>query len=147
VQVDHVHLIVEADDKIALSRGLRGATIRLARAVNRAAHRRGKVWGDRYHSRALRTPREVRAALVYVLQNWKKHVTHAKGLDPCSSASSFAGWKRRSSLDRSDHARAGPLELVPLEPAATWLLAKGWQRYGLVDVSEAPKTSHGSPSK
>jgi hypothetical protein len=32
---------VEADDKIALSRGLGGAAIRLARAVNRVAGRRG----------------------------------------------------------------------------------------------------------
>src|SRR5437870_617332 len=49
VQQDHVHLLVEGDDKDSLSRGLRGVTIRLARAVNRAVRRRGAVWGDRYH--------------------------------------------------------------------------------------------------
>ncbi|TMA36218.1 MAG: hypothetical protein E6J79_13580, partial [Deltaproteobacteria bacterium] len=41
VQDDHVHLIVEADDTRALRRGLRGLTIRVARAVNRALGRRG----------------------------------------------------------------------------------------------------------
>src|SRR5262249_35563773 len=54
-----------------LSRGMRGLTIRLARAVNRALGRRGAVWGDRYHVRALATPRAVRHALVYVLMNFK----------------------------------------------------------------------------
>ena len=69
VQNDHVHLIVEADRGKALSSGLRGLAIRLARAVNRVLHRRGPVWGDRYHARALSTPRAVRHALVYVLMN------------------------------------------------------------------------------
>src|SRR5207249_5379538 len=74
VQRDHVHLLVEAADMRGLSRGLQGLAIRIAKAVNRVLGRRGRVWGDRYHARALRTPREVRNALVYVLQNWRKHV-------------------------------------------------------------------------
>jgi REP element-mobilizing transposase RayT len=69
VQVDHVHLLAEADDKISLSRGLTGVAVRLARAVNRVVGRREKVWSDRYHARALRTPREVRHGIVYVLMN------------------------------------------------------------------------------
>lgn len=69
VQTDHVHLIVEADDRKAFSGGVRGLTIRLARAINRALRRRGRVWGDRFHARALSTPRAVRHALVYVLMN------------------------------------------------------------------------------
>src|SRR5262249_51577855 len=36
--------------------------------------------GDRYHARSLSTPREVRNALVYVLNNWRKHVRGAPGL-------------------------------------------------------------------
>src|SRR5262249_25651693 len=48
VQNDHIHLIIEAEDGTRLSRGMRGLTIRLARAVNRALGRRGAVWGDRY---------------------------------------------------------------------------------------------------
>jgi REP element-mobilizing transposase RayT len=64
-QNDHLHLIVEADDGRALSNGVRGLAIRLARTVNRVLDRRGQVWADRYHARALTTPREVRNALVY----------------------------------------------------------------------------------
>jgi hypothetical protein len=35
--------------------------------------RGGAVWGDRFHARDLKTPREVRHALVYVLNNHRKH--------------------------------------------------------------------------
>jgi REP element-mobilizing transposase RayT len=74
VQSDHVHLLVEARDEEHLSKGMRGLAIRVALSVNRTLRRSGKVWPDRYHARALRTPREVRHGLVYVLANWKKHV-------------------------------------------------------------------------
>ena len=49
-----------------LVRGLQGLAIRLAKALNRALGRGGTVWGDRYHARVLRTPREVRATLVSI---------------------------------------------------------------------------------
>jgi len=74
VQADHLHLLVEANDKRALSRGLMGLAIRVARAVNRVLGRTGNVWSDRFHSRALASPREVRNAIVYVLMNAKKHI-------------------------------------------------------------------------
>jgi REP element-mobilizing transposase RayT len=135
VQADHVHLLVEADDKTALSRGLRGVTIRLALAVNRAARRRGRVWDDRYHARALRTPREVRNGIVYVIMNWKKHVPGATVLDRCSSARWFTGWRSPPSV--------GPpaREVSPVELPSTWLLRTGWKRHGLIGLSEKPKAA------
>ena len=87
-----MHLIVEATDRETMSRGVWELAVRLARAVNRALHRRGTVWSDRYHVRALRTPREVRSALVYVLLNFRKHIHGAVGIDPCSSAPGFDGF-------------------------------------------------------
>ncbi len=66
IQADHVHLVVEAESTHRLTRGLQGLAIRVARAVNRVLGRRGVVWSDRYHARALTTPRAVRHALVYV---------------------------------------------------------------------------------
>ena len=71
VQSDHLHLIVEADDTSALSTGIGALKIRIARGINRALPRRGVVWAYRFHARALRTPREVRAGLIYFLKNWK----------------------------------------------------------------------------
>src|SRR5262249_19757211 len=64
VQQDHLHLIVEGDTPSALRSGVQGLAIRVAVAVNGALGRRGKVWGDRYHARALRTPCEVRNSLL-----------------------------------------------------------------------------------
>ena len=93
VQGDHLHLLVEARDNPALSSGARGLSIRTARAVNKVLGRRGRVWGDRYHARALTTPREVRHGLVYVLMNVKKHRPAWRGLDPCSSARWFDGFR------------------------------------------------------
>jgi putative transposase len=77
VQADHLHWLVEADEPTGFERGVRGLAIRVAKAVNCALGRVGRVWGDRYHARMLRTPREVRNALVYVLSNWLKHVRGA----------------------------------------------------------------------
>lgn len=82
VQTDHVHLIVEADSGDHLRGGLQGLAGRAARALNRAWHRGGDVWGDRYHARALGTPREVRNGLLYVLLNFRKHLRAAPGIDP-----------------------------------------------------------------
>jgi len=133
IQDNHVHLIAEAEHRRALSGGVRGLAIRLARAVNRALGRRGPVWSDRYHARALTTPRAVRHALVYVLMNFRKHLKHVTGIDPCSSAPWFAGW-------RAPHAAAGigpPPVAVPL----SWLARTGWRRYGLLAIDERPKGS------
>src|SRR6185295_18956019 len=97
VQADHLHLLVEADEPTGFERGVRGLAIRVAKAVNRALGRAGRVWGDRYHARMLRTPREVRNALVYVLNNWRKHVPGARGFDSRSSAAWFEGWSESPS--------------------------------------------------
>src|SRR6266850_1134304 len=135
VQANHVHLLVEADDKASLSRGLMGVAIRMARAVNRVLVRRGNVWSERYHSRPLKTPREVRNGIVYVLMNKHKHASKAMALDPCSSASLFDGWKMPPSL-------APPRESIersPVEPPTTWLLRSGWKRHGLIGLDERPK--------
>jgi REP element-mobilizing transposase RayT len=137
VQSDHVHLLVEASDKLALSRGLMGATIRLARAVNRSLRRRGRVFGERYHARALRTPREVRHGLVYVIMNWKKHLDHATDFDPCSSAWSFTGWKVPPSVGPPEDLPVGTVTELP----STWLLRIGWKRHGLIDANERPKAN------
>jgi len=64
VQATHIHLVVEADDKLALARGVQGLAVRLARAVNRLLRRRGRVFAERYHARPLTSPRAVRNAIV-----------------------------------------------------------------------------------
>jgi REP element-mobilizing transposase RayT len=98
VEPNHGHFITEASDKASLSNGVRALVIRLTLAIRRITGYRGPIWADRYHAHELRSPREYRNALSYVLNNWKKHVRGAGGMDPCSSAPWFSGW---SELARS----------------------------------------------
>jgi len=137
VQSDHIHLVVEASAKESLSSGAAGLSIRLARAVNRVLGRQGRVWSDRYHARPLRTPREVRSGLVYVLMNWRKHVAKARGPDPCSSAFWFDGWKTRLSLAKPRGWSAE--EGAPIARPTTWLASQGWRRRGLIGEGERPR--------
>ncbi len=130
VQHDHLHLLVEANGPTDFERGVRGLAIRVAKAVNRALGRHGRVWADRYHARLLRTPREVRNAFVYVLNNVRKHIPAARGLDPRSSAQWFEGW-------RGGVARA--VEASPVATARTWLARVGWRRHGLISPEECPR--------
>jgi REP element-mobilizing transposase RayT len=78
IQRDHLHFLVEAADATALTRGMQGLAIRVAKALNKLWGRKGKVFGDRYHARPLKTPREVRHALAYVLNNAWKHRASAR---------------------------------------------------------------------
>jgi putative transposase len=92
VQSNHVHLIVEASDANNLARGVQALSIRIARAVNRALERHGKVFADRYHAHALRSPKETANAIAYVLGNSHIHASRRgeaireEAIDPLSSA-------------------------------------------------------------
>jgi REP element-mobilizing transposase RayT len=139
IQRDHVHLIVEADDHVALGRGMKALGTRIALAVHRVFGRSGKVKAGRYHARGLTSPRQVRNALRYVLQNIRKHTFQRTGragaaeIDQASSGRWFTGWKTR---DAPIHAGAG----LPREVALpkTWLLAAGWKKHGLIALAEIP---------
>ena len=104
---NHLHLIVEADHSVALSRGMQGMTIRLAKALNAALRRRGPVFADHYHSRLLRTPNEVANAVRYVRTNAEHHFPELG-----------AGKDAFGSDARPDLAA----------PPRTWLLTIGWTR-------------------
>jgi squalene cyclase len=131
VQSNHL-LVAEASDQRALTRAMIGLATRIARGLNRLWRRAGRIFDDRYHARILTSPRAVRIALIYVLQNARKHgAWRAVATDVYSSAPWFDGWK-------------GPQPKVAdscprlLERARTWLLSIGWRRHGLIDLLEAP---------
>jgi REP element-mobilizing transposase RayT len=140
IQRDHIHLLVEAEHRTALARGMQGFQISAARHINAALERRGQVFADRYHAHILRTPREVRHALAYVVNNWRKH-GEDRGrtwkIDPFSSAVRFGGW---AELAHAAHLYKPPPTYQPLLTwlPKTWLLATGWQRHGLVPTAEIP---------
>ena len=137
VQRDHAHLIVEAAGKGALGRGMKSIGPRFARAVHRVFRRSGPVLEGRYHLRLLKTPREVRNALAYVLLNARRHWRKRNGgsppvrIDAASSGAWFDGWRRGAAPE-------GGREPPPVALPRTWLLRKGWRRHGLVDPAEVP---------
>jgi hypothetical protein len=148
-QRDHLHLIVEAADKRALSSGLQGLAIRVARYVNDLLGRRGALWADRWHGRALKTPREAS----------ERPPSATCGIDPYSSGAWFDGWlewkpwsgtpppfAERCAWARHDSTEnAQPAPRVTAEPQ-TWLAAVGWRRHGLVRLSERPRTHRSAHS-
>jgi len=143
---NHLHLVCEADDERALARGMKGLCVRIARALNRLWDRVGSVFSDRYHSQVLKTPREVRHALNYVLHNAASHGSRLGGPDPCSSGAWFDGWRHALGLRRVVPDAPSPRALVhvapasPLPRALTWLLRVGWRRHGCIDPVPPPFT-------
>lgn len=135
---DHLHLLLEADDRDALRSGLQGLLIRIARALNKLWGRRGKVFADRYHDRVLASPREVRNALVYVLANAQKHAAAGRqvlvpqAIDTFSSAPWFDGFRTPVTV------RSAAAVEPPVVPPRTWLLRVGWRRHGLLGLGERP---------
>ena len=138
IQSDHVHLLVEADDDAAYSSGMRGLMRRLVHGLNGLWKRKGCVFPERFHDRVLRSLRQVRNALRYVLNN---HLKHGHGVavrggvvvgDPYSSARWFDGWREGAKARGGGHGRA------PAVVRGGWKLGVGWRRYALISVREVP---------
>jgi REP element-mobilizing transposase RayT len=138
IQGNHLHLLCEATTALDLARGVQGFASSVARRINRTMGRSGKVFHERYHARHLRSPRQVRNALVYILNNWRKHDEHHDRpewrTDPFSSADVFDGW---AAAPTRLAARDGP---TPVAPASHFLLTRGWRRHHpLLGLRESPR--------
>ena len=141
VQQNHIHMICEAADEVALARGMQGLTTRLARRLNGELGRKGTLFAERYHARALTTPREVRNALCYCLNNARRHLWKAERrlarpewVDAYSSAPGFAGYRGRQGSRRAIQLGGRPV----VQRAETWLLGVGWKRAGPFAVQAVP---------
>jgi REP-associated tyrosine transposase len=143
IQSNHLHCLVEAACADDLARGMQGLAVRLARGWNRVNHRRGTVFAERYHARPLRSPREVRNVIAYILLNSRKHAadrgeTLAPGwFDSFSSAPWFAGWSAPLPRDEPWMRRI-LAEPCPVTSAGTWLAATGWRRWGPLRIDDVP---------
>jgi REP element-mobilizing transposase RayT len=138
VQSNHVHLLIEAEDSRALSRGMQGLKIRLAKRLNALFGRRGTLFTERYHARPITSPRQARHTIGYVLGNARKHAAErgrALGrnwVDPFSSAPTFDGWA--CATVTSDGATEPGITAEP----EFWLLRTAWRRYGPLDPNAVP---------
>ena len=149
IQGTHIHLLIEADDRDALARGMQAFQISAAKHLNAAMakltgkRRRGTVFVDRYHARIIRTPKQARNALAYVLNNWRKHrenrdaaaVKHGWKVDPFSSAPTFTGWR---DIDTAAIVWPATYDPLPVWEPKTWLLREGWKKHGLLLSTEIP---------
>ncbi|HWO19310.1 MAG TPA: transposase [Kofleriaceae bacterium] len=149
IQRTHIHLIVEADSREALSKGIHGFSISAARQINKAItarggdRRTGRVIADRYHARALTSPRAVRNTVAYVLGNWRHHgedrapAAQTWRVDPFSSGATFFDWQ-----ELADSPVLWPLPptyhpLIVFRPR-TWLLQNWPKFHPLISVHEVP---------
>jgi REP element-mobilizing transposase RayT len=152
LQRTHVHLLVEAENKLALARGMQAFQISAAKLINAAIsknkerRRRGSVFPDRYHQEIIKTPRQARHALAYVLNNWRKHredqgeLAGAWLVDPFSTGVLFNGWKELEGHDVMWKWRDTYDPMIVWLPK-TWLLSEGWRRHGLIQCREVPSAN------
>jgi putative transposase len=150
IQQTHVHLLVEAAHKTALSRGMQSFQISAAKHLNRAfsvrtklpRRRRGTVFPDRFHQEIITSPRQARHALAYVLNNWRKHAEDRTSdprwnVDPFSTGVLFDGWKAHADRALMWRWRDTYDPMFVYRPQ-TWLLRTGWVRHGLISFTEVP---------
>jgi hypothetical protein len=78
VAPSRVYLIAEARNARSLSSGARSIAIRIARYVNDTLSRTGPLWADRWRRRDLKTPEDVRSALLHLFTNSRNHTHDAR---------------------------------------------------------------------
>jgi REP element-mobilizing transposase RayT len=148
IQRTHVHLLVEAENKRALARGMQGFQISAARNINSALggkyrRRHGPVFADRYHLTVITSPTQARNAIGYVLNNWRKHREDQHGVpstwlvDPFSSGILFPDWK-----ELEGKAVMWPwrdtYDPLMVRRAQGWLLSEGWKKAGELSARDVP---------
>ncbi len=140
IQSNHIHLIVEAESRAALSNGVRAFSISVAKSLNAKLGRRGPVFADRYHARAIAKPTQMRNALQYVLANWlhhrPSHYEIMEEVDPYSSGADFLGWKELGGTRQ--FVRDDGFDRVPIATPLLWLTREGWKRGGEISVFATP---------
>jgi REP-associated tyrosine transposase len=151
IQGTHIHLIVEAENRGALSFGMKAFGISAAKHLNaafsfgdawwdralrraRGRHagasrwpdrRKGRVFGDRYRATIITTPRQARHELAYVLNNWRKHREDRADRARGWKIDPFAtGWCFDGWKEREDEPFAWKLRDT-YDPIPVWL-PKSW---------------------
>ncbi len=137
IQTNHLHLIIEAESKDALTRGMISLKTRIARRVNKYFGRVGKFFSDRYHVVVMRKVNQVRRTLLYVLANAKKHGVYlASAIDRFSSGHWYRHW-----LEEPE-APPGIAELeCPTQPLECMLLHQGAHQLGRLSIHDIPGQS------
>ena len=94
---------------------MQGLATRLARRLNALSGRRGPVFADRYHAHPLKTPREAKHAVRYVLTNYRHHALEYL---PAGWTDPLASGRFVELLPEAD---------APIVAPTVWLLRVGWR--------------------
>lgn len=133
LQKHGILLLIEARDRQALSRGMQGVNVRMAKALNRLWQRNGSVFSDRYETDVIKTGQRGREVLCHLLNHARLGGRMPAGeLDPFSSAIYFDGWKNLPAP------APRPPGGAPVARPRTSLLKTEWRKHGLIDVNEVP---------
>ncbi len=168
IQHNHVHLIVEADNKTALSRGMQSFQISAAKHLNRAVtiasmkaarsglpltreqrrelsarRRRGTVFPDRFHQEIITTPKQARQTLAYVLNNWRKHREDRGALERTWNVYPYSTGVLFDGWKERENEYVlwrwrDTYDPLVVYLPKTWLLRESWRRHGLVGFRDVP---------
>jgi REP element-mobilizing transposase RayT len=168
IQRNHIHLLVEADNKTALSRGMQSFQISAAKHLNRAvtiqrmkiannglpltreqrralgaSRRRGAVFPDRFHQEIITNRMQARHTLAYVLNNWRKHREDQGELEKTWNVDPYSTGVLFDGWKEREDAVAlwrwrDTYDPLVVYLPKTWLLYEGWRLHGLVGFRDVP---------
>ena len=132
---NHYHLMLEADDNSQLNGAMKSLNISLARRMNHLLGRKGAVVSDRFDLKILKTPTQVRNALIYMFANAAKHFKTKQVFCWFSSLAVFrrldliAKWRKDLDWRIPKYADSFQEEYIEMlaEPRS-WLARVGWER-------------------
>jgi putative transposase len=131
LQSNHIHLITEAENNEVLTKGMRALTITFAKGLNK-----GRVQLERYHLHVLKTLREIKHAVQYVLFNEQKHTKNK--ISKVTGYSSILYLKNGLNLVRNFAKKnkitlqiENPWEEINLPRPSGYLLSKALEDLGL----------------
>jgi putative transposase len=127
IESTHIHFMGETEDNEALTRGILSLQACIVWALRQLFGFFGAVFAGRFHLHVLKSPREVRNALLYVIFNHAKHCNAELFADVFSSA--FAFQELRDFVRRPGQPPRWQNEISrALAPAKSWLQTVGWKR-------------------
>jgi REP element-mobilizing transposase RayT len=135
VQMNHIHILAECRDNEVLDRGMKSLGCSLGKAIRKSCGENGPVFNGRFHLHVLKSPREMKNGLGYVLLNHSKHDGLIPYSDRFSSAAYFNEWKEL--LGRNigpllmDRRRREAILPPYLSPPKSWLAREGWRKVKL----------------
>lgn len=118
MQSNHIHLIIESANNEILTRGMRSLTITFAKGL-----KKGSIQIERYHLHVLKSLRETKNAVHYVLFNEQKHANLKTAyIDEYSSLGLVADLKKISKESGFSIVLRRIRELPVLFEPKSWLL-------------------------